>query len=1022
MIGSIVRASIRHARLVVAVTLLLAAAGIASARYVTLDALPDLTSNQVIVLTLAPGFSPEEVEQRVTTPIELAVVGIPGLQEVRSISRYGISSITAVFNDDVPAMTARVQITERLLGVRERLPVGVNAPELAPLTGGLGEVFHFALASDHHTQLELSEIARYRVAPLLRRVRGVVEVNSWGGGERSFDIIADPAKLAARHLTFGAFAESLRLQVGVAPGGSVHNGPAQLVLRGVSRPLTENDILALRVLAGDGTPVRVAELASVRESMRPRMGASTLNGRGEVVYIMAQMLRDENALEVVRLIDATMPSVERVLPEGVRLVPIYKRSTLVIATLKTVAKNLAEGGALVVLVLLLTLGSVRAGLVVASVIPLAMLGAAACMRFFHIPGNLMSLGALDFGLIVDGAVVMVEHVFHARLSARARKPESEIDWLSNTCSEVARPTLFAMLTISLVYVPVVALTGVDGKMFRPMALVVLFALGTALILTLTFVPAALALLLRNKWPTQKPWIARIIERRYPSILGFAQKRAPWLGSVAILLLFVGGITVSRLGAELAPTLDEGDLVIQTTRAADIHIRSAVDDALAMERAVRGVPEVLQAASRVGSPAVATDIMGFEQADVFVRLKPHEQWRAGLTRESLIDQIEDRIRAADPTVDLSFTQPIQMRFNELLGGSVTDVSVSVFGTHLSDIRRVADRIAQKLESVAGARDVRVLAPSNVQVVSVIPDPVRAATYSLSGADVLASVQAAQIGLEAGTTSRGPQTIPLFVKAPDIDSFGSLGLARTPTSRGGLVMLSQVAEIRNELAPGLVQHRDGERRLMVGFNVRSADLGTTVANARRVVENDLRNERSVRLEWGGQAETLDAARDRLAFVIPIVGLLIVALMYFVFRDAKLVFLLMSHVPFAVVGGLLGLAARGLALSVSASIGFIALSGIAVMNGMVLLVRAQQGALDLESPARIAEAALDRARPVLMTALVAALGFVPMMFATSVGSEVQRPLATVVVCGLVTSTFTTLVLMPAVFPWFIRKKGAK
>ncbi|MBK8168906.1 MAG: efflux RND transporter permease subunit [Sandaracinaceae bacterium] len=1021
MIEYVVRACVRHAYAVLAATVLLAVVGTYAARGVTLDALPDVTSNQVIVLTLAQGFAPEEIEQRVTTPIELAIVGVPGLAEVRSISRYGISSVTAVFDDTVAPLSARQQITERLQGVRERLPAGVDAPELAPLTGGLGEIVHFALTSDLHSQLELSEIARYRVGPALRRVPGVVEVNSWGGGERAISLTVDVARLADRHLTLAAFSEQIRLQLGVAPGGSIHNGVGQLLLRGLARPQGVEDVAALRVLTDSGDAVRVGDLARIEETMRPRLGAATFNGRGEVVYVMAQMLLHDNALEVVNRIQDTMPSVERTLPEGVRIIPIYDRSQLVVATLKTVARNLAEGGALVVLVLLLTLGSIRAGLVVASVIPLAMIGAATCMRLFGIPGNLMSLGALDFGLIVDGAVVLVEHAFHARLTESRRPEENESDWLARTCASVARPTLFAMLTISLVYVPVVALTGVDGKMFRPMALVVLFALGTALILSLTFVPAALSAAMRGKWPTRGSWVAKLIARFYPQVLARVQRRGAWIAGVALVTLGVGGFVLSRLGAELAPTLDEGDLVIQTTRSPDIHLSSAIEDATRFERAARGVPEIRQIVSRIGSPAVATDIMGIEQGDVFVRLAPHSEWRSGLTREALINQISARVREQDPNVELSFTQPIQMRFNELLGGSVTDVSVSVFTSNLDELRRLAERIAQTLAHVPHAVDVRVLAPTNVQVVSVVPDPVLAASYGLSGADVLATVRAAQTGIEAGSTSRGPQTIPLLVRLGAVDSLSGLSVARTTTSRGGLVTLAQVASIQSELAPGIIQHRDGERRLMVGFNVRGADLGSVVDSAQAAVERALRGKRGFRLEWGGQAETLDAARARLALVIPIVAVLILALMYFVLRNAKLVTLLMIHVPFACVGGVVGLAARGLSMSVSASIGFIALSGIAVMNGMVLLVRTQHASASEDAAQRIAEAAVDRARPVLMTALVAALGFVPMMFATGIGSEVQRPLATVVVCGLVTSTFTTLVLMPSVFPWFFRRKAA-
>lgn len=1016
MIERIVRGSVAHARLVVAATVFLAIGCALIARNVTLDALPDLTSNQVLVLTSAPGYSPEEVELRVTTPIELALAGAPGLIEQRSISRYGITAVTAVFSDDVPALVARQQISERLLSAREALPADVGDPELAPLSGGLGEIVHFVLASDTHSVLELSEIARYRVSPLLRRVSGVVEVNSWGGAERTFDVFVDPARLAEKRLTLGEVSRAIEASVGVAAGGSVGNGNAQFVLRGLARPTTSDEIASLRIPTERGA-VRLAEIARVETSMRPRLGAASLGGEREVVYVMAQMLRDENALEVVGRIHDALPAIEQSLPEGVRLVPVYDRSDLVLATLRTVAKNLLEGGVLVVLVLLLALGSIRAGLVVAAVIPLSMLGAGAGMTLFGIPGNLMSLGALDFGLIVDGAVVMVEHVFHEHLVAPRREDESLEDWLARTAASVARPTLFAMLTISLVYVPVVSLSGVDGKMFRPMALVVLLALGTALALSLTFVPAALAVFVRDKMPENKPLFARILDRAYAPVLRLTRVRIPIFGA-ALALLVLGGALGSRLGSELAPTLDEGDLVIQTTRAPDIRLSGAIDDGQRLERAVRRVPEVVQVASRIGNPAIATDIMGLEQADVFVRLRPRAEWPAGRTREDVIASIEAAIREDDSDVELSFTQPIQMRFNELLGGSVTDVSVSVYGPDLGEIRRLADAVAASLEGVPGAVDTRVLAPADVQVLNVAPDTLRASAYGLATADVLDVVRSAQVGIEAGATAIGPQSIPIVVKQPGVEGYGAVGLALAPTPEGGLATLSQLASVESVLSPGLVQHRDGERRFMVGFNVRGADLATVVEAARRKVASSISVPRGMRLEWGGQIETLEDARARLLVVIPIVAVLILALMLSVFREAKPVILLATHVPFACIGGIAGLVVRDLSFSVSAAIGFIALSGIAVMNGMVLLVRAR-GLRAKPAEEAIAEAASDRARPVLMTALVAALGFVPMMFATGIGSEVQRPLATVVVCGLLTSTFTTLFLMPAIYPLLFRKE---
>ncbi|WP_163999821.1 efflux RND transporter permease subunit [Pyxidicoccus caerfyrddinensis] len=1023
MIARLVEASVRHRGLVLSLTAVLALVAGAVAFRLELDALPDITTNQVLVLTRAPGLTPEEVERLVSRPIEAALSGIPGLVEHRSLSRYGISSVTAVFDDGVDPYRARQGVQERLTGLASRLPPGVEVPELGPLTGGLGEVFHFTLGSPERTPAELRELAELRVAPLLRGVPGVVEVNSWGGQQRTLEVRADPVKLAARGLTLADVREALEGASGAVPGASLAAGDRQVLVRAVARPPGATELGGAVVRTPGGGHVRVADLADVGPGALPRIGTATANGRGETVYVMVQMLRGANALQVVEALHARMADVEAVLPADVRVDLVYDRGVLVRGTLRTVAKNLAEGGLLVVLVLLALLGRFRAGLLVASVIPLSMLGASVGMVLLGIPGNLMSLGAIDFGLLVDGAVVMVEGVFHH--VGHARQPVPEDAWrrrLGEVMASMSRPVFFSVLIIMLVYMPVLSLTGADGKMFRPMALTVMLALATSLLLALTFIPAAASWVLRPRdIPEREPWLVRAVERAYRPLLERALRHPARVAGGAGALLALGLVLYMRAGIEFVPQLNEGDLVVQTTRAGDIRLEAAVREAGRLEAALLGrVPEVARVVSRVGSPAVATDIMGLEQADVFVTLTPREHWRPGLTPEALVEDLRRTLDAHAPGGEPSFTQPIQMRFNELLGGSVTDVAVSLYGEDLGTLRGLAETVASRVEGEPGAVDVRVLAPPEVSLLEVEPRPLDAARAGFSVRQVLEAVQAVRTGLEVGATYDGAVRVPIVLRlGADAEAF-SLEDLSLPTASGGLVPLSRVADVRLTAAPSLVSRQDGQRRLVVGFNVRGADLGTVVAGARARVDEGLRLPDGYRLVWGGQYETLTAAARRLSLVLPAVGVLIVTVLVVAFGRLRPALIIFTHVPFACVGGVLALSLRGMPVSISAAIGFIALSGIAVLNGVVWVSRLlQHEAAGMWVPEAVRLTARERLRPVLMTALVAALGFVPMMLARGVGAEVQRPLATVVVGGLVTSTLLTLGVLPSLYPWLSRRR---
>ncbi|PRQ03819.1 efflux RND transporter permease subunit [Enhygromyxa salina] len=1042
VLAAIVAWSVRHRALVLATVFAFAVVGLIAARELELDALPDVTGNQVVILTNAPGLTPSEIERTVTRPVEVAVGGLPGLIEQRSLSRYGISSVTAVFADDVDPWLARQQVAERIAAV-EDLPIGVAQPELGPHSGGLGEVVQLSIHSTERSPTELYELIVLQLAPPLRATPGVVEVNIWGGARRTLDVIADPVALAQAGVSLDELAATLRDSTGAAAGSTLPAGPGQALLRGVFWPTRASELGAVAIESqrhgelepgerepGDdhGQTLRVAELAKVVEGARPRIGAATANGRGETVYVMIQMQRDANALQLTDRIHELMPSLKAALPEDVTIDVVYDRSVLVEATLETVAFNLLEGAALVVIVLLLMLGSVRAGLLVAAVIPLSMLGAVVGMVSFDVPGNLMSLGAIDFGLLVDGAVVMVERVFHERRAAASGEADTETGpdrsaQVVASMQAIARPMTLSVLIIVLVYVPILTLQGVDGAMFRPMAMTVVFALLTSLVLALTFTPAAASFLGPSSLPKRDPALVRLATRIYRPLLDAAIARPVIIAALSVALLASGTLAFMRSGTAFIPQLDEGDLVIQTTRPPDISLETAVAEAGRLEAAALTIPEVVAVASRIGSPEVATDIMGLEQADVFVDLLPREQWRAGLTREQLIAEIDDAISREAPGANPGYTQPIQMRFNELLGGSVTDVALSIYGEDQALLRATAERVESLLVTIPGAEDVKILAPPAVSLIEVRPRLLETSRLDMRPAEVLDIVAALRMGIEVGETWDGPVRVPIRLRLDHQGDAFSLGDIAIATPSGEVVPLSRVAEIHHLETPALVNRQAGQRRIIVGFNVRGAELGDVVQAAQAKIDVELGRAEGMRLVWGGQYEQLEQARARLLVVVPIVLGLMFALLIIVFRRLGPAAIIFLNVPFAGVGGALALWARAMPISISAAIGFIALSGIAVLNGVVLMssVVAREAAGD--SPREAArEAARERMRPVLMTALVAALGFVPMALATGVGAEVQRPLATVVVGGLATSTFLTLVLLPALYPWLARRRDTR
>ncbi|HEX2165111.1 MAG TPA: CusA/CzcA family heavy metal efflux RND transporter [Thermoanaerobaculia bacterium] len=999
MIRRLVDLSLDHRLVVVALWALLVALGVRSALRLPIDAVPDVTNVQVQVLTESPGLAPEEVEQFVTYPVETALSGLPRVEDLRSLTKFGLSVVTVVFAEGTDVYWARQQVSERLAAAREEIPEGYGEPQLAPITTGLGEIYQFEVAGTPRcargapdtdacwSLMELRSILDWIVAPQLRTVPGVVEVNAYGGEVKTYQATVDPERLAAHGLGVAEVVEAIR----------------------------DNNLNA-----GGGTPVYLADVADLELAPLLRQGAVTRDGEGEIVAGLVLMLAGESSRAVAARVEAEVAEVARTLPPGVSIDVYYDRSELVDRTLRTVATNLVEGGLLVVVVLLLLIGSLRAGLLVAAVIPLSMLVAFIAMRWAGVSGNLMSLGAIDFGLIVDGAVVVVDNVLRALRERRDEGAVPALEKVRAATHQVARPVVFAVSIIILVYLPILALRGIEGKTFRPMALTVVFALAASLLCALTLVPALASWLLPGA-KVREPWLYRALARLYRPALDAAMARRGRTFAVAAAV-FVASLAVAPfLGAEFLPTLDEGAIAMHIQRLPSISLERSNEVSLLAERVIREefAPEVETVVSRTGRPEVALDPMGVEIGDTFVMLRPKDDWRFD-DKEALVEAMEAELLAQVPGARFAFTQPIELRFAELIAGVRSDVAIHLYGDDLDLLRAKADEIAGVLRDVPGAADVAAEQVQGLPRLRVVVDRQAIARYGLSAADVFAVVEALG-GIRAGTVLEGAMRFPLQVRFPervlrDPLAIGALRVAAPPAVPGGpprTIPLDQLATLEVVEGPAQINRQQVSRRIAVEANVRGRDLASFVAEARRAVEERVELPAGWRLSWGGQFENLQAASERLAFLVPLALLLIFVLLYSAFGSGRLAVLVFLNVPLALSGGLFALALRGYPFSISAAVGFIALFGIAVLNGVVLLAtvgeRRREG-LSAEEAAR--EGARLRLRAVLMTASTDVVGFLPMALSTTAGAEVQRPLATVVVGGLITSTLLTLLVLPAAY----------
>ncbi|MBL9104095.1 MAG: efflux RND transporter permease subunit [Myxococcales bacterium] len=1025
MLTAIVAWSLRSRALVLLAVLLFVFAGVRSALQLPIDAVPDVTNVQVQVITAAPALSPVEIEKYVSIPVERAMGGLPRMEQVRSVSKYGLSVVTVVFHDDTDIYFARQLVNERMREAIEAVPAEYGTPEMGPISTGLGEIYQFTVRGEGHSLMELEELLDWYIGPQLRTVPGVVEVNSFGGENREYQVVLEPRRLQALGLSVGDVARALEASNANAGGGYIEHNQEHFVIGSDGLVRSRSDLE--RVVLGatpQGVPITVASVGSVRFGPKLRRGAATQNGEGEVVVGVALMLMGENSRTVTQGLIRKLDELRPTLPAGVVVEPFYDRTLLVDRTITTVATNLAEGATLVVLVLLLLLGDLRAGLVVASTIPLAMLFAVMVMNAAGLSGNLMSLGAIDFGLIVDGAVIVVENAARRLTEAsgrlgRALTADERARVIHDSTLEVRGAAVFGEIIIAIVYLPILALSGVEGKLFHPMAYTVLFALAGAFIASLTIVPVLTHYLVRPRPHARETLLLRAVHRVYSPVLGLALRwRVATLAAGTLAL--AGGVALfGRLGAQFVPQLDEGDVLVEARRMPGTALTTSVATSLRLERALKEkIPEVVSVVTRTGSPELATDPMGVEQSDVYIALRERDEWREGLIKEQLAEEVAEAVEAAVPEIAAGISQPIQMRTNELVAGVRSDVGVIVYGPELATLASIGADVLARVRGIPGVVDARVEQVAGLQYLRVEPDRARLARYGLTIDDVNLATEALAVGRKVGVVLEGERRFDMTVKL-DHGFTGDLSALRTIPLRaqtGRIVPLGDVAALRFEPGPALVNREKQSRRLIVEFNIRGRDLVSTVQDVQAAVAQTVALPVGYRVEYGGTFEHYLTARDRLIVIVPLALLLIIFMLWTALGRMRAALIIFLNVPFAIVGGVLALWLRALPFSISAGIGFIALFGVAVLNGLVLVSFCQRmQAEGLGRAEAIRQAAELRLRPVLTTALVAALGFIPMALSTAPGSEVQRPLATVVIGGLVSASLLTLLVLPAVYASF-------
>jgi cobalt-zinc-cadmium resistance protein CzcA len=985
-----------------------------------IDAFPDLTNNQVVVLTECPGMAPGEVEQLVTFPIETSLMGLPRTQGIRSISKLGLSMVTLVFEDSVNTYFARQIVNERLQEVRPRIPEGLE-PALGPVATAFGEVYQYTVSGHGYSAMDLKTIHEWQIKNQLRTVPGVNEVNTWGGETRQYQIEVDPMRLQRYGMSLRDVYRRVRENNANFGGGFIEHSSEQYTVRGLGRTSGIADLEQIVLIAREGTPVTLRDVAKVQLGPMPRQGAVTRDGKGETVSGMVIMLKGENGKRVIDRVKRRLSEIA--LPPGVKISAFYDQSEVIGRTIRTVRNNLIEGGALVVAVLLVFLGNIKAAVIVASVIPLSMLIGFIGMREFGVSANLMSLGAIDFGMIVDGAVVMIENAVR-RIRHDGELPDFDAtESVRRAAHEVARPIVFAVAIIIAVYMPIFFLEGLEGRMFRPMAITICSALLGSLIFALTVAPAAAAIAFGRGAREHKDAWFQALRFRYVRLLKLLLRHRAATVSVALALVAVSAGSLAFIGTEFMPRLEEGSLLVQTIKLPGISLTESLRIGNRVEQVIRSFPEVSGAVTKAGRPDLATEAMGIYEADVYVLLKPQDQWRAK-SREELVDRMSAAL-AEVPGVAYNFTQPMAMRLDEVVSGIKADVALKIFGEDPGVLERKAEQALRVISAIPGAADAQMQIVSGVAELRVEVNRKALARYGLNVSDVREVVEAAVGGLAVSEMIEGQRRFAIMVRLPEHyrrapEALGELLLSAPAGER---VELRQVARVETARGPEVVSREDGQRRIVVQCNVRGRDLGGFAEEAQARIAKNVDLPPGYSFAWGGQFENQQRAMRRLLLVVPAAVLIIFGLLFATFNSVPQAMLILLNVPFALVGGIAALWLRGLNLNLSAAVGFIALFGVAVLNGIVMVSYINRLRADGKPLAEaVVEGASVRLRPVLMTALVASLGFVPMALATSAGAEVQRPLASVVIGGLITSTILTLLVLPAVYSWFAPKDSRR
>ncbi|HMO18723.1 MAG TPA: CusA/CzcA family heavy metal efflux RND transporter [Oligoflexia bacterium] len=1044
MFNKIIKTAIAYRYLVLCLSLILGAIGALSYKSLIIDAVPDITNVQVQINSEAQGYSPFEVEQRITVPIELLISGLPSLQYTRSLSRYGLSQLTVVFEDGTDIHFARQLVAQRLLESKGKLPDGIN-PTLGPISTGLGEIFMYTVENEDNsanprTLQELREVQDWVVKPQLRTIKGVVEINSIGGASKQITIIPNIDKLRSFELDLTDLSEAIKDNNSNVGAGFIEQQGEQFLIRVPSQVEKYSEIEDIAIGVHKNAPIFVKDIATVEIGSELRTGAATENGK-EVVLGTVFMLMGENGRDVSTRVKEKLEVVSKSLPKGVVVKSVYDRATLVNATVHTVRKNLFEGALLVIVILFAALGNLRAALITACVIPLSMLMTIFGMVQWKMSANLMSLGALDFGLIVDGAVILVENCIKRFGEAQSRlgrllTKEERLELVFEASSEVRQATMFGELIIMIVYVPILALSGVEGKMFHPMALTVLLALAAAFILSLTFVPAAVAIFVTGKVSEHGGWIEKL-QLRYESLLNKIIRVPVVVVSCAVGFFLLSLLLFTRLGSEFIPSLDEGDVALHALRIPGTSLTQAIKMQHQLENTIKTIPEVERVFAKIGTAEIATDPMPPSVADGFVMLKPRVEWsNPDKPKADIVSEIEELVLKV-PGNNYEFTQPIQMRFNELIAGVRSDVAVKVFGDDTTVLLEQGEKIKEILEGIPGASDTKVEQVTGLPMIVVKPDRSKISRLGLSSLVVQEVVKTAYAGEEVSRFYEGDRNFPVVVRLSHIDRQDISAISNLPIplptsgtdkneksdgidtrvpelvqeySVKAYTTLGSIADVSVIEGPNQITRENGKRRVVVTANVRNRDLGSFVEEAQKKISSSLQIPPGYWIGWGGQYENLLSAKEKLTIVVPLVLLSVFGLIFITFRSLKYTVLVFTGIPFALSGGILGLWLRDIPFSISAAVGFIALSGVSVLNGLVLVSFTKKLLMDgVEVTTAVVEGAVSRLRPVLMTAFVASLGFVPMALSEGTGSEVQRPLATVVIGGIISSTILTLLVLP-------------